>query len=147
MRLNSLNCDMFNPWWPGRFATRFARIDSPESFAIATPVFIARQADSHESLEFPIRANRANRFARITPLRLKPFRSHRRLLGWSSGRARQYFHTFQRGFLPRDASMRALWSSRQNCSHNVSQKLKRIRRFSECQRNILPEFRSREFPS
>ena len=36
--------------------------------------FIARQADSPESLEFPIRANhpiranRANRFARITPL-------------------------------------------------------------------------------
>ena len=36
--------------------------------------FIARQADSHKSLEFPIRANhpirayRANRFARITPL-------------------------------------------------------------------------------
>ena len=41
-----------------------------------TPIFIARQADSHESLEFPIRtnhpirANRANRFARITPLRV-----------------------------------------------------------------------------
>ena len=40
-----------------------------------TPIFIARQADSHESLEFPIRANhpiranRANRFARIAPLR------------------------------------------------------------------------------
>ena len=39
-----------------------------------SPIFIARQADSHESLEFPIRANhpiranRANRFARITPL-------------------------------------------------------------------------------
>ena len=38
-----------------------------------------RQADSHESLEFPIRANhsiranRANRFARITPLRRKTF--------------------------------------------------------------------------
>ena len=37
--------------------------------------FIARQADSPESLEFPIRANHpirancANRFARITPLR------------------------------------------------------------------------------
>ena len=27
--------------------------------------------------------------------------------------------------------MRALWSSRHNCSHNVSQKLKRINRFSE----------------
>ena len=27
--------------------------------------------------------------------------------------------------------MRALWSDRQNCSHNVSQKVKRIRRLSE----------------
>ena len=38
--------------------------DSRESFTIETPIFIARQADSHESLEFPIRANhpiRANR--------------------------------------------------------------------------------------
>ena len=49
--------------------------DSRESFATETPVFIACQADSHESLEFPIhanhpiRANHANRFARITPLR------------------------------------------------------------------------------
>ena len=48
--------------------------DSRESFAIETPIYIARQADSHESLEFPIRANhpihanRANRFAQITPL-------------------------------------------------------------------------------
>ena len=39
-----------------------------------TPPFIARQADSQESVEFPIRANhpiranRVNRFARITPL-------------------------------------------------------------------------------
>ena len=30
--------------WHGRFA----RIDSRESFAFETPVFIARQADSHE---------------------------------------------------------------------------------------------------
>ena len=37
-------------------ANRFARIDSRESFAIETPIFIARQADSQESLEFPIRA-------------------------------------------------------------------------------------------
>ena len=47
-------------------------------FAIDTPIFIGRQADSHESLEFPIRenhpirANRANRFARTTPLRGRP---------------------------------------------------------------------------
>ena len=27
--------------------------------------------------------------------------------------------------------MRALWSDRPNCSHNVSQKVKRIRRFSD----------------
>ena len=36
---------------------RFARIDSRESFAIETPIFIARQADLPESLKFPIRAN------------------------------------------------------------------------------------------
>ena len=35
--------------------------DSRESFAIETPIFIARQADSHESLEFPIRANHATK--------------------------------------------------------------------------------------
>ena len=40
------------------------------TFAMKTPISIARQADSHESLEFPIRtnhpirANRANRFGR-----------------------------------------------------------------------------------
>ena len=57
-------------------ANRFTRLDLRESFAIETPIFIARQADSHESLEFPIRANRviranrANRFARIAPLSL-----------------------------------------------------------------------------
>ena len=33
-----------------------------------------------------------------------------------------------KGFLPRDASMRALWSERQNSSQNVSQKFKRIGR-------------------
>ena len=27
--------------------------------------------------------------------------------------------------------MRVLWSDRQNCSHNASQKVKRIRRFSD----------------
>ena len=43
--------------WHGRFATRFVQIDSRESFATEIPVFIARQADSHESLELPIRAN------------------------------------------------------------------------------------------
>ena len=34
-------------------------------------------------------------------------------------------------FLQRGASMRALWSDRQNCSHNVSQKVNRIRRVSD----------------
>ena len=50
------------------------RIDSRESFAIEIPIFIARQADSHESLEFPIHenANRANGFVRITPLSSGP---------------------------------------------------------------------------
>ena len=43
--------------WHGRFA----RIDSRESFAIGTPIFRARQATSHESLEFPIRANHATK--------------------------------------------------------------------------------------
>ena len=43
-------------------------------------------------------------------------------------------HRFQRGFLQRDASMRALWSDRPNCSHNVSQKVKRIRHLSEVRR-------------
>ena len=38
---------------------------------------------------------------------------------------------FKGVFLQREASMRALWSDRQNCSHNVSQKVKRIRRLSE----------------
>ena len=37
-------------------------IDSRESFAIETPIFMACQADSHESLEFPIRANHPIRF-------------------------------------------------------------------------------------
>ena len=65
--------------WHERFANRFARIDSRESFAIEIPIFKARQGDSPESLEFPIRANhliranRANRFARITPLSLATF--------------------------------------------------------------------------
>ena len=39
--------------------------DSRESFAIDTPIFIARQADSHESSD----SREFARFARITPLR------------------------------------------------------------------------------
>ena len=43
--------------------------DSRESiranrFAIETPMFIARQADSHESLEFPIHANHATKVSK-----------------------------------------------------------------------------------
>ena len=40
-------------------------------------------------------------------------------------------HRLLRGFLQKGASMRALWSDRQNCSHNVSQKVKRIRHLSD----------------
>ena len=61
----------------------------------------------------------------------KPFCSHNGLLGWVFGCVLEDLHRFLRGFLQRDASMRALWSDRQNCSHNVSQKVKRIRRFSD----------------
>ena len=43
--------------------------------------------------------------------------------------------------------MRALWSSRQSCSHNVSQKLKRIRRFydrdMECTQRVNLSFLGR----
>ena len=61
----------------------------------------------------------------------KPFRSHSGLLGWVKGCVLEDLHRFLRGFLQRDASMRALWSDRPNCSHNVSQKVKRIRRVSD----------------
>ena len=68
------------PKWRVLSGTGDSQRDSRESirakaFAMRTPIFIARQADSHESFEFPIRANhpiranRANRFARIMPLR------------------------------------------------------------------------------
>ena len=75
-------------------------IDSRESFAIETPIFIARQADSRESLEFPIRANhpiranRANRFARITPLRVRLFGQpgkHQKIRG-------EFRHKFRQNF-------------------------------------------------
>ena len=49
----------------------------------------------------------------------KPFRSHNGLLGWVFRCVLEDLHRFQRGFLQRDASMRALWSDRPNCSHNV----------------------------
>ena len=70
-------CPSF-PTLVARIDSQRDSIDSRESFAIETPIFIAHQADSHKSLEFPtranhpIRANRANRFARITPLSSLP---------------------------------------------------------------------------
>ena len=43
--------------------------------------------------------------------------------------------------------MRAVWSNRQNCSHNVSQRFKRIRRFSEhCSWNARYTSGSLPFP-
>ena len=71
-RKGSLSCALNNINLSG---TGDSQRDSRESFAIETPIFIALQADSHESLELliranrVIRANRANRFARIAPLR------------------------------------------------------------------------------
>ena len=52
-----------------------ALIDSRESFAIQTPIFVARKADSHESLEFPMRVNhpiRAIRANHATTFKRKP---------------------------------------------------------------------------
>ena len=63
-----------------------------------------------------MRANSLNRDM------FKPFRSHNGLLRWVFGCVFEALHRFERGFLQRDASMRALWSDRPNCSHNVSQK-------------------------
>ena len=53
-----------------------ARGDSRESiranrFALETPVFIAGRADSHESLEFPIRANHATKAQRFWGTRIE----------------------------------------------------------------------------
>ena len=56
----------------------------------------------------------------------RPYRSHRGLLGRVLGCALGDLQRFSRGFLQRDASMRALWSDRQNCSHSMSPKFKRI---------------------
>ena len=67
----------------------------------------------------------------------KPFRSHRGLLSWVFGCVLEDSYRFYRGFLQRDASMRALWSDRKNCSHNVSQKVKSIKRLSEQGLSVL----------
>ena len=73
--------EAFEPRFKGIWASDFPyvlRMDgqtvTPQTVTWNSPDFIAHQADSPESLEFPICANRANRFARITPLRPKlPF--------------------------------------------------------------------------
>ena len=49
----------------GRFATQFARIDSRKSFTIETPIFMGRQADSPDALEFLIRTNHATKRATL----------------------------------------------------------------------------------
>ena len=66
----------------------------------------------------------------------KPIRSHRfaRLIFWSCALG---FAQVLRRFLQRGTSMRALWSERQNCSHNVSQTFKRSKRFSRCTRRVV----------
>ena len=56
----------------------------------------------------------------------KPFCSHSGLLGRYSGCMLEDLHRFYCGFFPRDAPMRALRSDRQDCSHNVSENVKRI---------------------
>ena len=61
----------------------------------------------------------------------KPFCSHRGLLGWVFGWALEDLHWFYRGLRQRDPSMRALWSDRQICSHNLSQQVKRIKHITE----------------
>ena len=47
--------------------------DSRESIRNWNPYFIARQADSHESLEFPIRANHAKNIRAIHATKLQTF--------------------------------------------------------------------------
>ena len=90
---------------------RDSRESIRESFAMKTPIFIACQADSPESLEFPIRANqpiranRVNRLARITPLRFRGNSGSRSKVGPKVGfiveaKSRTYFrNTFSTYFL------------------------------------------------
>ena len=51
---------------------------------------------------------------------IAPFRSHRGLLDRYSGHVLEDQHRLLRGFLQKDASMRALLVDRQNCSLFVS---------------------------
>ena len=66
-----------------------------------------------------------------------PFRSHRGLLGRYSARVLEGLHWFQRGFLQRDASTRALWSDTQTCSQNVSPSFKCIGHLSDAWDDLL----------
>ena len=59
--------------YPDLTGTGVSQRDSRESFAIDTPVFVARQADSPESLEFPIRANHPIRGNHATKIRTRKF--------------------------------------------------------------------------
>ena len=70
--------------------------ESRESFAIDTPMFIARQADSHESREFPIRANHATKTMRISSVFLTFWNLGRTFGGLgSAGPKLNIFETFQ----------------------------------------------------
>ena len=53
--------EIYVVYGPKLSGTGDSQRDSRESFAIEIPIFIARQADSHKSLEFPIRANHATK--------------------------------------------------------------------------------------
>ena len=63
--------------------------DSRESFAIETPIFIDRQADSHESLECPIRCDsrelcesiRANQATKALAISVVPYEVEGRFRG------------------------------------------------------------------
>ena len=61
----------------------------------------------------------------------KPFRSHRRLLGWNFRRVLEGYR-FQRGFLHRDTHLREHFDLTDRIALiNASQKVKRIKRFFE----------------
>ena len=94
------------------------------------PIFTARHTDSHESLEFPIRANhpiranRADRFARITPLSPHIFPPDNGFLLYlavvlQSPGVEQTLRVWD--FLVR--SLRECWSvQREPCTHRLGEK-------------------------
>ena len=61
----------------------------------------------------------------------KSFRSHSDLLGWVFGCVLEDLLRFKEVSFRETHLWEHFWSDRQNCSHNVSQKVKRIRRLSE----------------